>query len=153
VYGVHDLYRGVAGAGQVVGRDTPNARDVLPRCWIGEAALSRELIALLSVFASVLAVALASDHDGARAFASDISSGQRDCDRRLAILDAFGLVLQTARMEDHRAPRFADPMRGLFDGLGRHAGHAGRAPRIPGLDRFGGLLEAGSMRLDERPVG
>ena len=70
-----------------------------------------------------------------------------------AVFDSLRVVLQAARVHDHGAPRFAHHVRGLLDRFGRDATHFRRAPRIPRFHRFRGLLEAGSVRVDECPVG
>ena len=151
--GVHDLDGGVAGAGQVVRRDAPDAGDVLARRGVGEAALARQLVALLAVLAAALAVALAGDHDAAGAFPPDVSGGERNGADGFAVLDALGVVLDAAGVQNHGAAGFADPMRRALDGVGRNAADFGCALRVPGLGRFGGLLEAGGVRVDELPIG
>ena len=117
--GVHDLDGGVAGAGQVVRRDAPDAGDVPARRGVGEAALARQLVALLAVLAAALAVALAGDHDAAGAFPPDVAGGERDGADGFAVLDALGVVLDAAGVQDHGAAGFADPMRRALDGVGR----------------------------------
>ena len=68
-------------------------------------ALAGQLVALLSVLAPALAVALAGDHGGTRAFAADIAGSQRDVDHRQAVLHAFRLVLQPAGVHQRSPAR------------------------------------------------
>src|SRR5262245_19564201 len=112
---VHDLDGAVARAGQRLRRHTPDAGDVCARRRVGEAALARELVALLPVLAAALAITLAGDHDGVCAFASDIAGGECDRHDSLAVFYTLRLVLQAARVHQHGSPRLANPVRGSFD--------------------------------------
>ena len=115
-------------------------------------SLARQLIALLPVLAAALAVALAGDHGAAAAFPTDVAGGQRQVDQRRAVLHAFGLMLQSARVHGDGAIRFRKPMRGLFDRLRRNARHLARGPGIE--SRYGGLdrLESAGVLFDEGVV-
>ena len=93
---------GVAGCGIRRARcPTPSpcarARRIVIERWPGK------LVALLPVLAAALAVALPGDHGAARAFAPDVAGGEAQVDQRQAVLDAFGLVLEAARMQHDRA--------------------------------------------------
>src|ERR1017187_7579857 len=56
---VHDFLRAVTRLRQFIRLDSPDPRHVLARGRIGELSLPRQLVALLSVFASALPIALA----------------------------------------------------------------------------------------------
>ena len=103
VDGLHDLHRGEPGLRDLLRRDAPDARHVLARRGIGDRALAGELVALLAVLAAALAVALAGDHDAARALAADVAGGQAQVDHGEAVLDALRLVLDAAGVQRHRA--------------------------------------------------
>ena len=62
------------------------------------------------------------------------------------------LVLDAAGVEGHGALGLAEPVRRLLDRLGRHAGDAPRAARVPRLHRRGHRVEAGGVRGDEVAV-
>ena len=76
---------------------------MLSRFRIGDRSLARQLVALLSVLAAALAVALPGDHRAARAFAADVAGREADVDEREAVLDALGLMLEPARVQRDRA--------------------------------------------------
>ena len=116
---------------------------------IGETSLAWQLVALLPVLAPTLSVALPGDHDGTSAFATDVPRRKGDREHRFAVLDAFGLMLQTTCVQEHGAARLADQVCGFFNRLGRYAAHFRGALGSPRLYRFRGLLEAGGMRIDE----
>ena len=147
--GVHDLLRGVARLGKFFGRDAPDAGNMLASRGIGERSLAGKLVALLPMLTAALAVALAGDHGGPGALASDISGGQSNVDHRQAILHAFGLVLQSASVHHDGPLRFADPVRGLLDGLRRHACHFSHSCADPTLGGLGHGLKAGGVLVDE----
>jgi hypothetical protein len=60
------------------------------------------------MLAPALAVALTGHHYRSGTVAANIADSQRDGDHRLAILDAFGLVLQAPRMHQHRVAGLTD---------------------------------------------
>src|SRR3954471_12152117 len=90
--------------------DAPDAGDVLAMGRILEIARPGQLIALLTLLARALAVALPRDHRVAAALAADASGGDDEVDRRHAVLDALGVVLDPARVQQEaglgRAPHF-----------------------------------------------
>ena len=77
--------------------------------------LARQLVALLSVLASSLAIALAGDHRAARAFATDVAGGETQIDDGRTVLDAFRLMLDAARVQRDGALGFPEPVCRLFD--------------------------------------
>ncbi len=82
---------------------------------IGDRPHAGQLIALLTVLAATLPIALAGDHHAARTLASEVAGREIQVEHRQAVLDAFGMMLDAARMDAHRAIGLADPMRGLLD--------------------------------------
>ena len=120
---VHDFLGAVAGLGKFFGLDAPDARNILARGGISERTLAGKLVALLPMLTPALAVALAGNHRGTRALAPNISGSKSNVEYRQAVLHAFGLMLQSASVHHDGPLRFADPARGLLDGLRRHARH------------------------------
>ena len=74
-----------------------------------------QLIAFLPVLAAALPVALAGDHHAAGAFAAEVAGREEQVEHREAVLDAFRVMLDAARVDAHRAIGLADPVRRLLD--------------------------------------
>ena len=64
-----------------------------------DVAASGKLIALLTLLARALAVALAGDHGIAAALAADASAGHHQVDGGDAVVHALGVVLDAAGMQ------------------------------------------------------
>src|ERR1051326_2544957 len=116
---VHDLDRRVSGLRDLAGLNAPDSRDVFAAGRIGNMPLPGELIAFLAVFAATLAISLAGDHIGSRAFSPDVAGGETEVDHREAIFHAVRMVFHAAGMKCHGTPRFTEPARRFFDGGGR----------------------------------
>ena len=109
---------------------TPQTSATWARCsGFARSRAARELVALLAVLAPALAVALAGDGRVAAALAADASRGEHDVDRAQAVLDAVGVVLDAARVQEEARLRGAPPLRGLADGPLGDAGHLARCGR------------------------
>ena len=108
---------------------------------IGDVAVARELVAFVAVLAAALAVALAGDRRDAAPGLAELARGQAEVDRREHVLDALGVLLDTAGVEQHAGRRRAPPLGGLLDARGRHARDAGRPLRRHVDDGRGGRVE------------
>src|SRR6516164_1942032 len=90
-------------------RHAPHTGDVLAMLRIGNVAVSGQLVALLPLLASALAVALAGDHGVAAAFTADATAGDDEVNGGDAILDALAMVLDAACVQQEaggcRAPQ------------------------------------------------
>ena len=75
--GFHDFCGGVTRLRKIIRSDAPDPGNVFPRRRIGKRPLARKLIALLSVLAPSLTVALPGDHGRSGAFVSEIARSQR----------------------------------------------------------------------------
>src|SRR5262249_15502510 len=129
----------------------PHLRRVGSSLRIADRTLSGKLVALLSVFASPLPVALARDHRAPRALAADIARRKAQVDECQAILDALRLMLDSACVQSNGAIGLGKKMSGSLDGLRRHTGLLGNGSRVPSLHRFRDLLETARARRDEVP--
>src|SRR5678815_2293464 len=96
--GFHNLDGGISSLRNLLGFDSPDLRHVLSTFRIRDGPLSRQLIALLPMLTSSLAVALAGDHHATGALASDVSCGQADIDQPEDVLYALRLMLDPTRM-------------------------------------------------------
>ena len=118
---LHDFDCGVSGLRNLVRLDAPDFGHMFSRFRIRYGALAGQLIALLSVFASALAIALAGDHGAARAFPADVAGRQAYVDQRKNVFHTLRLMLDAARMKRESALAGGEPVRGLFDGFRRDA--------------------------------
>ena len=72
---------------------------------VRDVARARQLIAFLSLLARALAVALAGDHGVAAAFTADSPAGDYQVDGGNAVVHAFAVVLDAARMQQEAGRR------------------------------------------------
>ncbi len=121
----------------------------VPMLRVGDVAAAGELIALLAVLASALAVALAGDGGVAAAGPPDAAGGEDHVDRTEDVLYAVAVVLDAARVQQKAAPRRAPPLRRLPDRALGDARHFRRAPRRPVADVLGDLVETDGVFRDE----
>src|SRR5690349_20117184 len=98
---LHDFDRRVSGSRKLSLIDSPNTGNIAPSLRICNRTSSGELVALLSVLASALTVALAGDHHAAGCFASEISGRKKEVHHGEAVLDAFRMVFDTAGVDSH----------------------------------------------------
>src|ERR1019366_2490471 len=112
-------------------------------------APSGKLVALLSVLASALSVALPDDGSITAIRLSDAAGGEHDVDRGEAVLDAVRMVLDSSRVHEEtrlgRSPQFRRRANRLLG----DPGHLGRAARRPLRDMLRDRFEAGGVLLDE----
>ena len=73
---VDDLHGGITGLWNLIGFDAPHFSDMTPRFGIADGALTRQLIALLTMFASALPVALSGNHHASGTFTADVAGSQ-----------------------------------------------------------------------------
>src|SRR5262245_58256497 len=148
----HDFHRRVAGTRNLLGRDAPHLRDVRASRRIVDRALAGQLIALLSVLAAALPVALAGDHRRTAALAAEMTRREAEIDHGRAVLDAFRMMLETARVQGDRAIGFREHVRGALDRLGRHARGFGDAAWIVRLRGFRDDVEARRVLGDKASI-
>ena len=82
----------------------------------------------------------------------DVSGCQRDVHDRRTVLDAFGLMLQSARVHQDRALGRADPARRFLNRLRWNACHFGRFAQVPLAGGCRDLVETGRVLTDEVTV-
>src|SRR5688572_11893718 len=97
--GFHDLHRRVSRLRDVFRVNSPNLGHMTASLRIADGALARQLIALLTVFAPALTVALPRNHHAAGPFPANITSSQAEVDHRQHVFDAFRLMLDAAGVE------------------------------------------------------
>jgi hypothetical protein len=101
------------------------------------------------VFAATLPISLPRNHRASRAFPTNISSRKAQVNKRRTVFDAFGLVLDTARVKDDGTFSPSEEARRSLNGLRRHSGFFRNSARVPGASRFGNLFEADRMSRNE----
>ena len=138
-----DLLGGNALAGDLRLVASPHRGDVGAVLGVGDVAVARQLVALVAVLAAALAVALTGDRRHAATRLAELAGGQPEVDRRDDVVDALGVLLDAAGVEQHPRGRRAPPLGRLLDPRRRHAGDAGspapvssrRLPRRPRRSR------------------
>jgi len=96
-----------------------------------------------------LPISLPRNHRASRAFPTNISSRKAQVNKRRTVFDAFGLVLDTARVKNDGTFGLCKEARRALDGLRRHSGLVRNSARVPGASRFGNLFEADRMSRNE----
>src|SRR5579875_1898405 len=94
----------------------------------GDVASAGQLIALLAMFASALAVALAGDGGVATAWPTDAARSKDHVDGAQHVLDAVCVMLDTARVQQKTRPCRTPPLRRLPDQPLGNARYLRRAP-------------------------
>src|ERR1700747_3874152 len=145
----HDLDSGIACLGNLVGSNSPNLCRLCAGLRVANGSLTGKLVTFLAMFAATLPISLPGDHRAACAFPTDISGRKAEVNQRQTVFDAFGLVLDTARVKDDGAIGLGKKPRCALDGFGRHSGLFRNSTRVPSASRFCNWLEAGRMRRDE----
>src|SRR5580693_2148520 len=128
----HDLYGGIAGLRNVFRRDAPDLCRVCAGFRVADGSLTGKLVAFLAVFAATLPISLPGDHRAARAFPANISGRKAQVNQRRTVFDAFGLVLDTARVKNDGTFGLGKEVRRALDGLGWHSGLFRHSTRVPG---------------------
>jgi hypothetical protein len=101
------------------------------------------------VFAATLPISLPGNHRAARAFPTYVSGCKAQVNQRRTVFDAFGLVLDTARVKNDGTFGLCKEARRSLNGLRRHSGFFRNSARVPGASRFGNLFEADRMSRNE----
>src|SRR5215472_3231957 len=96
---IHDLLSAVAGLWKFLGPNAPDSSHIFARGRIRERTLAGKLIAFLPVFSSALAIALAGNHRGTRAFVSNVARRKSNIDDCRTVFDALRVMLKTARVQ------------------------------------------------------
>ena len=112
---LHDLVGGEPFAGQLLLVDAPDLADVLAMFGIFDVAVAGKLVALVSVLASALSVALAGDGGVAAIRLADAARGEHEIDAGQHVLDALALVLNAARVQQKTGLRLAPTIRQLAE--------------------------------------
>src|SRR5262249_42197253 len=134
-----DLRRGRPLPGERLHGNAPAPGDVRPVLRVLDVACARQLVAPLAVLARALPVALSGDGRVAAAALADLPGGGHEVDAREPVVDTFGVMLDAARVQQHRARRLPPQLAGLDDATG------GDADEL--------LAPLGSVRFDARRDG
>ena len=94
---------GTTGSGKRFRVDAPHAGDVRASGRVGDLAVAGQLVALLAVLATALAVALPGERAVSRAGDPDEPQDEREVDRRGRGVGAVDVLLDAATGEDERA--------------------------------------------------
>ena len=124
-------------------------RDVRAVLGVRDVAVAGELVALVAVLASALAVALAGDRRHAAAGLAELAGGEAEVDRGKDVVDAFGLLLDAAGVQQHPGRRGAPPLGGLLDARRRHAGDVRRPCGVISPTAAAACVEVDRVRVDE----
>ena len=116
---------------------------------IGDVAVPRQLVALVAVLAAALTVALTGDRRDAATGLAELARCKSEVDRRDDVVDALGVLLDTAGVEEHPRGCGAPPLRRLLDPRRRDARDPGGPIRRHLGDGRGSLVEANGVVVDE----
>ena len=116
---------------------------------VGDVAVAGQLVALVAVLASALAVALTGDRRNTAARFAELAGGEPEVDRREHVVDTFGVLLDAPGVQHHPGRRGAPQLCSLLDAGCRHAGDAGRPGRRHVGDGGGSLVEVQGVGVDE----
>src|SRR5690606_4135957 len=130
---LHDLDRRVSGPWDLIRINTPHRGNMLPGFRVVDVTLAWELITLLTMLTSPLAVALTGDHHAAGTLPAEIPRGQEDVQHRENILHTFGVMLDSSGMQPNRSLSLTQPFSGLFHCFGWNTRNFGHLPR---MERF-----------------
>ena len=144
-------------SGQTLARDrllrhAPHARDVPSVLPVLDVARSGEVVAFLPLLTSSLPVALPSDHRVPASLAADAARPDHQVERGHAVLHAFRVVLDSARMKQEASLRRAPHLRRFNDERRRHAGDLRAVVGRVLLDYFLYRLPPRSVLGDEGAV-
>src|SRR5262249_57494627 len=106
------------------------------RFGIADGTLAGKLVALLPVFASTLAVALACDHGATGPFAADITGCETQIDQCKTVLHSFCLMLDAARVHGNSAIHLCESVCRALNRFGQHTGFLFNPSRLPSSARF-----------------
>ena len=152
---IEQLVRGQAGLRQLGRIDSPDACHVGTIGRIGQLAVAGQLVGLLPVLATALAVPLPGDGAVAGEGSARQPQRQRQVDEGLGGVGAAAVLLSTASGQDHRGVGLSQGVHGVDHGLHRHAGdplHPIRpVGRDTGLDRREAAGASGHVRLVDQP--
>ena len=116
---------------------------------VGDVAVAGELVALVALLATALAVALPGDGGDATAGLAELAGGEAEVDGGEHVVDALGVLFDATGVQQHAGCGGPPPFGGLFDARrgqpadlrGPRWGHVGHGG--------GGLVEADGVRVDE----
>ena len=130
----------------------PHPGDCGPVLGVGDVAVAGELVALVAVLPTALAVALPGDRRHAAARLAELARGQPEVDGGEHVVDALGLLLDAAGVQHHPGGRGAPQLGRLLDAGGGDAGDVGRPLRRHVGHGRGGLVEVDGVGVDELVV-
>jgi hypothetical protein len=88
---------------------------------VGDVAVAGELVALVAVLASALAVALSGDRGDTTAGFAELAGGEPEVDRGEHVVDALGLLLDATGVQHH--PGRAVPHHSAASSMRAGSGH------------------------------
>ena len=101
--------------------DAPDLADVTPVLGIFDVTVAGKLIALMTMLAPALAVALAGDRGVAAIRLANAAGREHEIDAGNHVLDSLGMVLDAARVQQEAGLRPAPPLGGTHDFFFRNA--------------------------------
>src|SRR5262249_31143738 len=129
--------------------NAPDLGDVSAMLWVRDVARAGQLVALLSVFAPALAVALSGDGGVAAVLATYAPRSQHDVDCAEHVLHAVRMMLDAARVQQERSLGRAPQLRGLANGALADTCDFGGLARRPLPHMLGHGVEADRPVVDE----
>ncbi len=118
-----------------------------------DVASAGELVVALAVFASALAIALASDSSVSRSFFSDAARCEDDVDVAEDVFDSLGVVFNSAGVEEHGRFRFAPKFCRFDYALSGDSGDVLGVFWSEFLDLFNGVFPTVGVFFNEVVVG
>src|SRR5579871_3231307 len=116
---------------------------------VGDVSAAGKLIAFLSVFASTLPIALSCDGGIATTRPADAPGSEDHVDSAQHILHTVAVMFDTARVQQETRLRRAPPLGRLANDAFGDTRNLRRAPRSPGANMLGQLVETDRMLGDE----
>src|SRR5262249_42741524 len=134
---------------QRLGRHTPHGGHMRTMFGIREVSSTGQLIALLAVLTTTLAIGLSRDSRIPAAFASDTSRCQHDIDGAETVLDAVTVMLDAARVHEKTGFCSTPPFGRLSNRFFGNTGYFRGVCRCPLLHARCELFEAGCVIANE----
>src|SRR5262245_54391845 len=139
-------------SGQLAFLNAPDAGNVAAMLGIGDVTPPGQLIALLPVLTTALAIRLTDDGAVAALGLADAARGEDEVDGAERVLHAVGVMLDASSVEQETRLRSPPPFGRLYQRSLRHTGDFRRAGERPLRAVLGDLVEAGRVLGDEIPI-
>jgi hypothetical protein len=146
---LHELIRGEPFSRQLFFLDPPDLADVTPMLGVFDVPVAWELVALVAVLASALAIALTGNRSVAAIWLANAAGGEHQINAGAHVLHSLGLVLDTARMHEKACLRLAPPFGSEHNFLFRNTRGSLGPVQLVVLDSRCGFLETGTVIVDE----